>query len=141
MIESPTQAAATDDTAQTAEQRPDSMAMTVQSGMLRTLGINLYTSLGKVLVEFIANAYDSDATKVDVTIPDARIKTERDRLRAEARATLETAAANDAARNVVPDLSGDGVGSAEVGEPLPLAIVAGESKDVATDPTPHAKFD
>lgn len=68
------------------DRRPTEMGMTVQSGMLRTLGINLYTSLGKVLVEFVANAYDSDATKVEISIPEDRIKSERARLRAEAKA-------------------------------------------------------
>jgi hypothetical protein len=71
--------------------RPAEMGMTVQSGMLRTLGINLYTSLGKVLVEFVANAYDGDATKVEITIPEERIKAERSRLRAEAKKAVAQA--------------------------------------------------
>jgi len=29
--------------------------------LLQDLGLNLYTSLGKVLVEFVANAYDADS--------------------------------------------------------------------------------
>lgn len=109
------------------EQRPESMAMTVQSGMLRTLGINLYTSLGKVLVEFVANAYDSDATKVDITIPDAEIRSVRDRLRDEARQAL--AQAEEAADN--------GAAAATEGS------VDGEAAPGATSAAPaaHVKFD
>ena len=61
----------------TAGGRPDAMAMSIQSGILKSLGINLYTNLGKVLVEFIANAYDGDATAVKVTVPVERIAEER----------------------------------------------------------------
>lgn len=61
--------------------RPATMKMVIQSGMLKTLGINLYTSIAKVLVEFIANAYDSDATKIEINIPFERIQAERKRLR------------------------------------------------------------
>ncbi|MGO4836007.1 ATP-binding protein, partial [Rhizobiaceae sp. 2RAB30] len=67
--------------AQGAEPAPDYMKMVVQSGMLKTLGINLYTSIGKVLVEFIANAYDSDATEINIVLPYERIATERETLR------------------------------------------------------------
>lgn len=92
-----------------AEARPDTMAMTVQSGMLRTLGINLYTSLGKVLVEFVANAYDSDATKVEISIPTERIDAERARQRDLAKAAL-AAPASDGAGDAAAQ--GDGAGSA-----------------------------
>lgn len=60
--------------------RPDTMDMTFQRGMLKTLGINLYANIGKVLVEFIANAYDSDAPKIDITLPVDRIADARRRL-------------------------------------------------------------
>jgi hypothetical protein len=83
-----------------APKRPDTMAMAIQAGILKSLGINLYTNLGKVLVEFIANAYDGDATKVIVTIPDERIVEERARAKAEAdaaAAAAEAAAAEAAA--------------------------------------------
>ncbi|PCG15740.1 ATP-binding protein [Sphingomonas adhaesiva] len=64
--------------------RPPQMGMAIQSGILKSLGINLYTNLGKVLVEFIANAYDSDASTVWVTVPDVLIQQERTRAKAKA---------------------------------------------------------
>lgn len=64
--------------------RPKTMKMTIQGGLLPTLGINLYENMGKVLAEFIANAYDSDATEVRITIPIDRIQQERQRAKAEA---------------------------------------------------------
>ncbi len=62
-------------------ERPERMEMTIQAGMLKTLGINLYTSIAKVLVEFVANAYDSDAAKIEITLPFERIAAERKALR------------------------------------------------------------
>ena len=49
--------------------RPSEFTMPIQGGMLEALGINMYTTLGKCLVEFIANAYDGDSTKVEISIP------------------------------------------------------------------------
>jgi hypothetical protein len=68
------------------------MEMAIQGGMLKTLGINLYTSIGKVLVEFIANAYDSDATRIEIELPVDRIATERKRLRTELKRRLDNSA-------------------------------------------------
>ncbi|WP_181169492.1 ATP-binding protein [Mesorhizobium sp. B2-4-4] len=65
--------------------------------MLKTLGINLYTNIGKVLVEFIANAYDSDASKIEVQIPFDRITAERTRLRDEMKKRREQEAAKKVA--------------------------------------------
>src|SRR5690606_17799717 len=62
--------------------RPNSMDMTFQRGMLKTLGINLYANIGKVLVEFIANSHDSDATKIDISLPVDRILDARKKLAA-----------------------------------------------------------
>lgn len=76
-----------------ADGRPTQMQMAIQSGILKSLGINLYTNLGKVLAEFIANAYDGDATRVLVTIPEERIVAERARAKAEADAAEAAAAA------------------------------------------------
>ena len=45
--------------------------------MLEALGINMYTTLGKCLVEFVANAYDGNAPKVEVTIPFEEIEAQR----------------------------------------------------------------
>jgi hypothetical protein len=53
--------------------RPNAFKMPIQGGMLEALGINMYTTLGKCLVEFVANAYDSEAHNVRITIPHAQI--------------------------------------------------------------------
>jgi hypothetical protein len=36
--------------------------------LVQDLGLNLYTSLARVLVEFVANAYDADSPDVNVTM-------------------------------------------------------------------------
>ena len=41
--------------------------MTVDLSVLDSLGINLYSNAAAVLSELVANAYDADATKVDIT--------------------------------------------------------------------------
>ena len=69
--------------------RPKAFKMKIQGGMLEALGINMYTSIGKCLVEFVANAYDSDATYVDVVIPFDRIAETRRAARDAARARAE----------------------------------------------------
>lgn len=63
--------------------------MSIQGGMLEALGINMYTTLGKCLVEFVANAYDSDAKSVDINIPVDIIDEERKRVRDAAKAEVE----------------------------------------------------
>ncbi|MGO7000161.1 ATP-binding protein [Rhizobium leguminosarum] len=79
--------------------RPQTMDMTFQRGMLKTLGINLYANIGKVLVEFIANAYDGDAKKIDITLPVERIAKARKQLsdarRSKAAADSVTASENE----------------------------------------------
>ena len=62
--------------------------MSIQGGMLEALGINMYTTLGKCLVEFIANAYDGDASKVEVDFPVERIAHARKEVREAAKARL-----------------------------------------------------
>ncbi len=49
--------------------------------MLEDLGLNLYSSLSRVLVEFIANAYDADAQNAKVYMDFSLIKTQRDEMR------------------------------------------------------------
>lgn len=67
------------------EARPTEFPLRIQGGMLEALGINMYSTIGKCLVEFVANAYDSEATKVDITIPFDAIQIARDKVKAEAR--------------------------------------------------------
>ncbi len=42
--------------------------MTVDLNVLDHLGINLYSNIAAVLTEAVANAWDADATKVDITV-------------------------------------------------------------------------
>ena len=44
-----------------ADRRPKDFGIKIQGGMLEALGINMYSTLGKCLVEFLANAYDAEA--------------------------------------------------------------------------------
>lgn len=59
--------------------QPSEFMMQIQGGMLDALGINMYSTLAKSMVEFVANAYDSEASHVNIAIPfeaivDARAK-------------------------------------------------------------------
>lgn len=65
--------------------RPGEFPMSIQGGMIEALGINMYTTLGKCLVEFVANAYDSDSSVVDITIPVDEIERERKAVRERAK--------------------------------------------------------
>ncbi|MCR5876593.1 ATP-binding protein [Phenylobacterium sp. J426] len=56
--------------------------------MLEALGINMYTTLGKCLVEFVANAYDSEAHNVTITIPHEDIEAARTKVRQAAKAEV-----------------------------------------------------
>lgn len=87
--------------------RPHTMDMTFQRGMLKTLGINLYANIGKVLVEFIANAYDSDATKIDITLPAERIAEARKQLSDARKAKAAAAAATSEGAEPATKLSFD----------------------------------
>lgn len=70
--------------------RPDQMSMPVRGGTLQSLGVDLYSNLGKVFGEFIANAHDSDATFIDIVVdfaalaeavPEARRKAKEEQAR------------------------------------------------------------
>lgn len=67
---------------------PSEFPMSVQGGMLEALGINMYTTIGKCLVEFVANAFDGDAGNVWITIPVEAIGEARGALRAKAKAEV-----------------------------------------------------
>lgn len=67
---------------------PNEFPMSVQGGMLEALGINMYTTIGKCLVEFVANAFDGDARNVSITIPIEAIGVARSALRAQAKAEV-----------------------------------------------------
>lgn len=61
--------------------RPTSLPMRIHTGMLQSLGSNMYPSIAKGLSEFIANAFDADASQVNVTIPFDDIQADRTRVR------------------------------------------------------------
>ena len=61
--------------------------MSIHVGMLEALGVNMYTSVGQSLVEFIANGFDADAKQVKIQFPFERIETERKLIRDRAKAS------------------------------------------------------
>lgn len=69
--------------------RPSTFPLRIQGGMLEALGINMYATIGKCLVEFVANAYDGEAQRVDITIPVDQIENARRDARAEAKREVE----------------------------------------------------
>lgn len=73
------------------DKRPASFPLRIQGGMLEALGINMYATIGKCLVEFVANAYDSEARQVEITIPTDEIH--------EARVAAKAAAKKEVAEN------------------------------------------
>lgn len=47
--------------------------MSLSLNVLNHLGINLYSNIPAVLSEIVANSWDADATRVDITISDDEI--------------------------------------------------------------------
>ena len=69
--------------------RPSHFPLRIQGGMLEALGINMYATIGKCLVEFVANAYDGEATRVDIKIPVEEIEEARRTAREQAKREVE----------------------------------------------------
>ncbi|QDK85526.1 ATP-binding protein [Citrobacter amalonaticus] len=67
------------------QERPETFHMSIHSGMLETMGHNMYSSVAKCLAEFVANAYDADADKVNITMDFARIEEAKKAVREKAR--------------------------------------------------------
>lgn len=88
------------DVSQASAARPSEFTMTIQGGMLEALGINMYTTLGKCLVEFVANAYDAESPSVDIQIPVEEIKAARDKVREAAKAEIAAAGADGAGQSL-----------------------------------------
>lgn len=61
----------------------DSLPFRVAPHMLEDLGLNLYSSLPRVLVEFVANSYDADATTARVRMDFELIQRHRGDMRTE----------------------------------------------------------
>lgn len=69
--------------------RLNELTMSIHTGMLESLGLNMYSSVAKCLVEFIANGYDSDAEHVYITIPFEAINKARAAVREAAKKQVE----------------------------------------------------
>ncbi|OMG51674.1 hypothetical protein BJN45_17300 [Azonexus hydrophilus] len=67
------------------KEKPNEFEMVIQGGMLDALGINMYSTLAKSMVEFVANSHDSEAGYVNISIPFDRILSARALVRAEAK--------------------------------------------------------
>ena len=61
----------------------DALPFRVDPHMLEDLGLNLYSSLPRVLVEFVANAYDADASRAAISMDFDQISRFRAELRQE----------------------------------------------------------
>lgn len=69
--------------------RPTSFPLRIQGGMLEALGINMYATIGKCLVEFVANAHDGEARHVSIRIPVDEIDAARQTARSMAKREVE----------------------------------------------------
>jgi len=72
---------------------PDALKFKVAPHLVQDLGLNLYTSLGRVLVEFVANAYDADSPSVDIRMAFDQIDLQRKKMSADWKAECATIAA------------------------------------------------
>lgn len=50
-------------------EKPKEFYLKANTGILESLGHNMYTSVAKSLVEFVANGFDAEATEVKLNIP------------------------------------------------------------------------
>lgn len=66
-------------------ERPPSFSMKIHPGMLETMGHNMYTSIAKCLAEFVANAYDADAEKVQIALDFDKVSSAKKIVREKAR--------------------------------------------------------
>lgn len=68
---------------QNMETKSEYLSFTFAPHVLEDLGVNLYTSVAKALVEFVANAHDADADWANTSFDEAKIKHARDILKAD----------------------------------------------------------
>ena len=64
---------------------PEFFQMTINSAMLQTMGNEMYSSVARCLAEFVANAYDADASEVHITIDFDKVNDAKKMVRAKAR--------------------------------------------------------
>ena len=62
--------------------QPEYLFFTFAPHVLEDLGVNLYTSVEKALVEFVANSYDADSRSASISFDEAVIKHAKDTLKA-----------------------------------------------------------
>lgn len=55
----------------------EQLTIEVAPNIVQDLGLNLYTSAARALVEFVANAYDADSPDASITLDEARIAAAR----------------------------------------------------------------
>lgn len=60
--------------------------MSIHTGMLESLGVNMYTTIGQSIAEFVANSFDADAQNVEVSVPFEDITNARAEIRQKAKA-------------------------------------------------------
>ena len=82
----------------------DALTFRVDPHMLEDLGLNLYSSLPRVLVEFVANAYDADASRATISMDFDHIGRLRAEMRREWQQRQADAKATIAAGQTPPDL-------------------------------------
>ena len=111
---------------------PSSLYFVVAPHIVQDLGLNLYTTLPRVLAEFVANAHDADSPDVDVRMDFEAIRTAREALRAEG----DTESTPLAERELPSDLAltitdnGHGMSREEVQERF---LIAGRRRRVEED--------
>ena len=69
--------------------KPTEFGMKIQGSMLDALGINMYATLAKSMVEFVANAYGSEVPGVNIKIPFDRILAARATVRVAAKQEVD----------------------------------------------------
>lgn len=80
---------------QQADEKPDNFHMKIHSGMLETMGHNMYSSVAKCLAEFVANSYDADAENVNIEMDFFKIDEAKKAVRANARQEKKQNKRND----------------------------------------------
>lgn len=66
-------------------ERPEDFHMKIHSGMLETMGHNMYSSVAKCIAEFVANAYDADAKNVYIEMDFDKIDSAKRIIRSKAK--------------------------------------------------------
>ncbi|MGL6094579.1 MAG: ATP-binding protein, partial [Fimbriiglobus sp.] len=85
------------------ESNPQPLRFNVAPHLVQDLGLNLYTNLPKVLVEFVANAYDADSPIVDIQMNFDDIEYQRGLVKLQGEKDKRAAAGNLAAlTSIVP---------------------------------------